>query len=115
MMRGAVALQSRHLFTRELRDPDVSVACAKVMAQFNRLTMPMVKQPRWLFDTMTRYAPRRRTVTHTSGDVANIERKIATQSGESLRCSCKLTMWMRFNMYSVYFKFSFSALTLLVG
>jgi len=47
-------LQSRHLFTRELRDPEVSVACAKVMAQFHQLTMPFVKQPRWLFDTMTR-------------------------------------------------------------
>ena len=56
MCSCCVTFQSRHLFTRELRDPEISVACAKVMAQFHQLTMPLVKQPRWLFDTMTRYA-----------------------------------------------------------
>ena len=51
-----VMCQSRHLFTRELHDPAVSVACARVMAVFHQFNMPIVKQPRWLFDTMNRYS-----------------------------------------------------------
>jgi len=35
------------------------------MAQFHQLTMPFVKQPRWLFDTMTRYTT---NVIHISGN-----------------------------------------------
>lgn len=46
---------SRHLYTEELHKPDISVACARIMSQFHKLQMPMVKQPKWLFDTMTRY------------------------------------------------------------
>ena len=54
MYKRHVVLQSRHLLTGELRDREISVACAKVMSQFHKLTMPFVKQPTWLFDTMTR-------------------------------------------------------------
>lgn len=46
---------SRHLYTDELHDPEISVACARMMAHFHQLKMPLVKQPKWLFDTMTRY------------------------------------------------------------
>lgn len=46
---------SRVLRTEELHKPEISVACAVKMAQFHKLTMPIVKEPRWLFDTMTRY------------------------------------------------------------
>lgn len=46
---------SRHLCTEELHKPDISIACAKIMAQFHKLHMPMVKEPRWLFDSMTRF------------------------------------------------------------
>lgn len=48
-------IKSRHLYTEELHQPDISVACARVMARFHQLTMPLVKEPRWLFDVMTRY------------------------------------------------------------
>lgn len=41
--------------TKELRDPTISKACARIMARFHRLQMPMVKRPRWLFDTIGRY------------------------------------------------------------
>lgn len=46
---------SRHLYTEELRKPEISAGCARIMAQFHKLQMPMVKEPKWLFDTMTRY------------------------------------------------------------
>jgi choline/ethanolamine kinase len=46
---------SRHLHCDELRRPDISVACAKVMTGFHKLEMPLVKEPRWLHETITRY------------------------------------------------------------
>lgn len=46
---------SRVLSCKELHDTDISLACARKMAQFHKLTMPIVKEPLWLFDTMTRY------------------------------------------------------------
>jgi len=46
---------SRVLQCKELHDTSISAACARKMAQFHKLTMPIVKEPRWLFDTMTRY------------------------------------------------------------
>ncbi|ELU01520.1 hypothetical protein CAPTEDRAFT_173503 [Capitella teleta] len=46
---------SRHLYTRELSDPEMSRQCATVMARFHKLHMPLYKEPRWLFDIMTRY------------------------------------------------------------
>ena len=62
----SVLPQSRHLFTRELRDPEVSVACAKVMAHFHQLTMPLIKEPRWLFDIMSTYVPES-YISHLAG------------------------------------------------
>lgn len=47
--------QSRHLRTEELRKPDISIACARIMANFHKLNMPMIKQPKWLFEKMNRF------------------------------------------------------------
>lgn len=46
---------SRVLNTSELHHPSISRACARIMCRFHQLTMPMNKQPRWLFDTTQRY------------------------------------------------------------
>ena len=51
---GGFDFQSRVLTTKELHDPNISEACARIMAQFHQLQMPLVKEPRWLFDIMTR-------------------------------------------------------------
>ncbi len=51
---GILLLQSRHLRTEELSDPEISVACAHIMAHFHKLQMPIVKEPKWLSDVMTR-------------------------------------------------------------
>lgn len=48
-------VNSRHLYTAELALPDISAECAKIMASFHKLNMPLVKKPKWLFETMTRY------------------------------------------------------------
>ncbi|ESO02337.1 hypothetical protein HELRODRAFT_65481 [Helobdella robusta] len=46
---------ARVLKTCELHDPTISRACARIMSRFHRLRMPMVKKPKWLFDTIERY------------------------------------------------------------
>ncbi|KAK2186326.1 hypothetical protein NP493_205g00032 [Ridgeia piscesae] len=46
-------ISSRHLMTNELRDPAISVMCAKIMARFHTLRMPLCKKPMWLFNTMS--------------------------------------------------------------
>jgi len=50
-----VCFQSHHLSASDLRKSDISIACAKVMAGFHKLRMPLIKEPRWIFDTITRY------------------------------------------------------------
>ncbi|CAD5116550.1 unnamed protein product [Dimorphilus gyrociliatus] len=48
-------VNSRHLYTEELAIPSISSECAKIMASFHKLNMPLVKKPKWLFETITRY------------------------------------------------------------
>ena len=39
----------------DLYDPLTSEKIAKTLAKFHALEMPFVKEPRWLFDTTSRY------------------------------------------------------------
>ena len=39
----------------DLYEPITSRKIAKILAKFHALEMPFVKEPKWLFDTTTRY------------------------------------------------------------
>jgi hypothetical protein len=43
------------LKSTDLNDPKTSEKIAKMLAKFHALEMPFVKEPRWLFDTTSRY------------------------------------------------------------
>ncbi|KAK2154179.1 hypothetical protein LSH36_275g09020 [Paralvinella palmiformis] len=62
-------IKSRHLTTLELHDPDISALCAKVMGRFHQLVMPLVKQPRWLFDIMQRYLDEALHIINTNNSI----------------------------------------------
>ena len=40
----------------DLRKAEISVGCADIMARFHHLSMPIIKEARWLFATIDRYA-----------------------------------------------------------
>uniref|UniRef100_S4RYQ3 ethanolamine kinase n=1 Tax=Petromyzon marinus TaxID=7757 RepID=S4RYQ3_PETMA len=48
-------IPSRKLATEELWVPELSAQIATKMGHFHLMQMPFNKEPRWLFDTMTRY------------------------------------------------------------
>ena len=48
-------LPSRPLITSELHNPDISRRCARIMASFHMLTLPLSKMPRRVFDSMQEY------------------------------------------------------------
>ena len=48
-------VKSHTLFARDLHRECISLATAEIMAGFHRLRMPLIKEPRWLLETTTRY------------------------------------------------------------
>lgn len=68
-------LKSHHLSAANLRNCDISLACAKVMAGFHKLRMPLIKEPRWIFETITRYLDDAlNNITFVAGDEVQREK-----------------------------------------
>ena len=48
-------VKSHTLFAKDLHRKSISLATAEIMGGFHRLRMPLVKKPRWVIETTTRY------------------------------------------------------------
>ena len=48
-------VKSHTLFAKDLHRPCIFLGSAKIMADFHKLTMPLIKEPHWLFETIQRY------------------------------------------------------------
>ena len=48
-------VKSHTLFAKDLHTKSISLATAEIMGGFHRLRMPLVKKPRWVIETTTRY------------------------------------------------------------